>query len=148
MSIFDRYQARYDAGQEEEMSLQEYLDLCKRDPTAYASVAERMLMAIGEPQLLDTRSNPRLSRIFANKVIRITSATPPRAWKNASNCSTSSARLAVASPRWQKSSSRSSKRCRSTRSRVRRSTRRRSVCSTPSRTVRSSRKTTAFRAAT
>ncbi|TMS58630.1 PrkA family serine protein kinase [Imbroritus primus] len=71
MSIFDRYQARYDAGQEEEMSLQEYLDLCKRDPTAYASVAERMLMAIGEPQLLDTRSNPRLSRIFANKVIRI-----------------------------------------------------------------------------
>ncbi|HVL09167.1 MAG TPA: PrkA family serine protein kinase [Burkholderiaceae bacterium] len=71
MSIFDRYQARYDAGQEEEMSLQEYLDLCKRDPTAYASVAERMLMAIGEPQLLDTRSTPRLSRIFANKIIRI-----------------------------------------------------------------------------
>lgn len=71
MSIFDRYQARYDAGQEEEMSLQEYLDLCKRDPTAYASVAERMLMAIGEPELLDTRSNPRLSRIFANKVMRI-----------------------------------------------------------------------------
>ncbi len=71
MSIFDRYQTRYDAGQEEEMSLQEYLDLCKRDPTAYASVAERMLMAIGEPQMLDTRSNSRLSRIFANKIIRI-----------------------------------------------------------------------------
>lgn len=28
-------------------------------------------MAIGEPQLLDTRNNPRLSRIFSNKIIKI-----------------------------------------------------------------------------
>ena len=71
MSIFAHYQSRYEATQEEEMSLQDYLDLCRRDPKAYASVAERMLLAIGEPELVDTRSDPRLSRLFANKVIKI-----------------------------------------------------------------------------
>ena len=39
MSIFNRYQSRYESAGEEELSLQEYLDLCRRDPTAYASVA-------------------------------------------------------------------------------------------------------------
>ena len=70
MSIFTRYQSRFEASQEEEMSIQDYLDLCKKDPTAYASVAERMLSAIGEPELVDTRSDARLSRIFANKMLR------------------------------------------------------------------------------
>ncbi|ODS95249.1 MAG: PrkA family serine protein kinase [Lautropia sp. SCN 69-89] len=71
MTIFARYQSRFEAAQEEEMSVREYLDLCRSDPTAYASVAERMLMAIGEPELLDTRLDPRRSRIFANKVLKI-----------------------------------------------------------------------------
>ncbi|MFY9461306.1 MAG: PrkA family serine protein kinase [Aquabacterium commune] len=51
--------------------MQEYLEICGKDPTAYATAAERMLTAIGEPELLDTRQNPRLSRIFANKLIRV-----------------------------------------------------------------------------
>jgi serine protein kinase len=71
MSIFARYQDRFEAAQEEEMSVQDYLELCKRDATAYASVAERMLLAIGESELIDTRTDPRLSRIFANKMIRV-----------------------------------------------------------------------------
>jgi len=71
MSIFSHYQSRYEGAKEEEFSLQEYLDICKEDPSAYASAAERMLMAIGEPTLLDTRNNHRMSRIFANKVIKI-----------------------------------------------------------------------------
>ncbi|MES2771763.1 MAG: PrkA family serine protein kinase [Pseudomonadota bacterium] len=71
MSIFTRYQGRYEAAQEEEMSIQEYLDLCKRDRSAYASVAERMLLAIGEAELVDTRTDARLSRIFANKMLRL-----------------------------------------------------------------------------
>lgn len=70
MSIFERYQSRYEASREEVMSLRDYLELCKVDPTAYASPAERLLMAIGEPELVDTRDDPRLSRIFQNKVIR------------------------------------------------------------------------------
>src|SRR6185369_7349749 len=71
MSIFTRYQSRYEAALEEELSVQEYLDLCRNEPTAYASVAERMLLAIGEPELVDTRLDPRHSRIFANKVLKI-----------------------------------------------------------------------------
>jgi serine protein kinase len=71
MKIFDNYAARYERTREEEYSLQEYLEICKRDQLAYASAAERMLKAIGEPELLDTRHDPRLSRIFANKVIKI-----------------------------------------------------------------------------
>ncbi|HEY8100958.1 MAG TPA: PrkA family serine protein kinase [Burkholderiaceae bacterium] len=71
MKIFDNYAARYDKKREEEFSLQEYLAICKRDRLAYATASERMLHAIGEPELVDTRNDPRLSRIFANKIIKI-----------------------------------------------------------------------------
>ena len=71
MTIFNQYLNRYAEAKEEEYSLQEYLDICKRDPSAYATAAERMLMAIGEPELVDTRHDPRLSRLFSNKVIKI-----------------------------------------------------------------------------
>jgi serine protein kinase len=71
MKIFDNYAARYERTREEEYSLQEYLELCKRDRLTYATAAERMLEAIGEPELIDTRHDPRLSRIFANKVMKI-----------------------------------------------------------------------------
>ena len=70
MSIFKHYQQRFESTQQEEMSLQEYLDLCKVDPGAYANAAERMLEAIGEPEVIDTARDPRLSRIFSNKLIR------------------------------------------------------------------------------
>lgn len=71
MSIFNNYQARYEESKEEEMSIQEYLDLCKSDPTTYATAAERMLLAIGEPEFLDTRKDTRLSRIFSNKMVKV-----------------------------------------------------------------------------
>ncbi len=71
MPIFEHYQSRYEQAQEEEMSLQEYLDLCKNDPTTYATAAERILTAIGEPEMVDTRQDPRLSRLFFNKLIKI-----------------------------------------------------------------------------
>jgi len=70
MTIFSHYQNRYEATLQEEYSLQEYLDLCKKDASVYASAAERMLLAIGEAELVDTSRDPRLSRIFANKVIK------------------------------------------------------------------------------
>jgi serine protein kinase len=70
MSIFNHYQHRYEATQQEEYSLQEYLDLCKTDPSVYATAAERMLLAIGEPELVETSKDPRLSRIFGNKMIK------------------------------------------------------------------------------
>ncbi len=70
MSIFDHYKARYSAIQQEEMSLQEYLNLCRETPEVYANASERMLKAIGEPEVVDTGRDPRLSRIFSNKVIK------------------------------------------------------------------------------
>jgi serine protein kinase len=70
MGIFESFKAQYLQSRDEEMSLEEYLQLCKRDPMAYASPAERMLAAIGEPEMVDTRNDPRLSRIFSNRVIR------------------------------------------------------------------------------
>ena len=71
MSIFDHFQARYEAAKDEELSLQEFLALCKEDKSAYANAAERLLMAIGEPELIDTAKHPRLSRIFSNRVMYI-----------------------------------------------------------------------------
>jgi len=71
MTIFNQYLNRYAESREEEYTLQEYLDICKKDSTAYAAAAERMLTAIGEPELVDTRQDPRLSRLFSNKVIKI-----------------------------------------------------------------------------
>ncbi|WP_189386970.1 PrkA family serine protein kinase [Bacterioplanes sanyensis] len=70
MSVFNRYQERYQSTQEEVMSLQQYLELCKQDPSVYATAAERMLAAIGEPEVIDTSRDLRLSRIFMNKVIK------------------------------------------------------------------------------
>ncbi len=70
MSIFSHYRERYETTQQEELSIQEYLEACKADPSVYASAAERMLMAIGEPEVVDTSTDPRLSRIFSNKIIK------------------------------------------------------------------------------
>ena len=69
MSVFAQFQQRYEAVQHEEMSLDDYLKLCKEDSGAYANAAERMLMAIGEAEVIDTSLDLRLSRIFSNKLI-------------------------------------------------------------------------------
>jgi serine protein kinase len=70
MKLFEAYKQTYAKARDEEMSLQEYLELCKSDPLSYASASERMLAAIGEPELVDTRNDPKLSRLFSNRVIR------------------------------------------------------------------------------
>ncbi|PXX93760.1 PrkA family serine protein kinase [Marinobacter vulgaris] len=70
MTIMQHFKDRYEATQEEEYTLEEYLEICKKDPAAYATAAERMLLAIGEPEPVDTSRDSRLSRIFSNKVIK------------------------------------------------------------------------------
>ena len=69
MSIFDEYKNQYEQHKEEEYSIQEYLDLCKAEPKTYATAAERMLEAIGKPEVEDTRKDQRKSRIFMNRKI-------------------------------------------------------------------------------
>ena len=71
MDVISHFAARYERTREEEISLEDYLAECKRNPLAYATAAERMLRAIGEPTTVDTRNDPRLSRLFANKVIKV-----------------------------------------------------------------------------
>jgi len=70
MDAIGNFVARYARTKEEELSIDDYLIECKRNPLAYATAAERMLQAIGEPELVDTRNDPRQSRLFANKVIK------------------------------------------------------------------------------
>ncbi|MBB6056187.1 PrkA family serine protein kinase [Tolumonas osonensis] len=69
MGIFDHYQRRYEAAREEEYTLQEFLEMCRTDRSCYASASERLLLAIGEPEMIDTALEPRLSRIFSNRII-------------------------------------------------------------------------------
>ncbi|BCV32739.1 serine protein kinase PrkA [Shewanella algae] len=69
MGIFEHYQQRYEKKLDEEYTLQEFLDICKQDRSAYASAAERLLIAIGEPEVVDTSKNQVLSRIFSNRLI-------------------------------------------------------------------------------
>jgi serine protein kinase len=70
MTLFDLYREQYAKSSDEEMSLQEYFELCGKDPLAYATAAERMLAAIGEPEIIDTRNDSRLSRLFSNRMIK------------------------------------------------------------------------------
>ena len=55
MDAIGNFVARYARTREEEISIDDYLAECKRNPLAYATAAERMLMAIGAPELVDTR---------------------------------------------------------------------------------------------
>jgi serine protein kinase len=68
--VFNAFVRSFEARRETEMSLSEYLESCRDDPMRYATATERLLAAIGEPQILDTAKDPRLGRIFMNRTIR------------------------------------------------------------------------------
>jgi serine protein kinase len=53
------------------MSLIDYLNLCRTDASTYATAAERMVAAIGEPETIDTAKDPRMGRIFMNRTIKV-----------------------------------------------------------------------------
>lgn len=71
MSILQKFKADYDNAVKQTLTLDEYLWLCSKDKMVYASAAERMVAAIGEPTLLDTSKDPRLSRIFTNRTVQV-----------------------------------------------------------------------------
>ena len=54
-NIFDLYAQAYESQKQHRMSLREYLEGCRATPAMYASTAERMIAAIGEPEFVDTR---------------------------------------------------------------------------------------------
>ncbi|GEO18324.1 PrkA family serine protein kinase [Microvirga aerophila] len=69
--VFASFLRSYDMHRETEMSLAEYLEGCRDNPTMYASAPERLLAAIGSPEIIDTAKDPRLGRIFMNRTIRV-----------------------------------------------------------------------------
>ena len=69
--IFSVYARGYDNHRENEMSLTEYLEACRDDPMMFATATERLLAAIGEPEMVDTAKDARLGRIFMNRTIRM-----------------------------------------------------------------------------
>lgn len=69
--IFSVYARGYDQHREGEMTLSEFLEGCRDDPMKYATATERLLAAIGEPQMVDTSKDARMGRIFMNRTIRL-----------------------------------------------------------------------------
>jgi len=69
--LFSHYSRTYQGRRETELSLKEYLEACREDPLLYASAQERLLAAIGEPEVVDTAKDARLGRIFLNRTIKI-----------------------------------------------------------------------------
>jgi serine protein kinase len=69
--LFGLFSKIYESQREVEMSLDGYLGKCADDPTMVAGAAERMLQAIGEPQMVDTSLDQRLGRIFMNRTIKV-----------------------------------------------------------------------------
>ncbi len=68
--LFASYAKSFEAHREAEMSLAEYLEACRDNPMMYSTATERLLAAIGEPEMVDTSKDARLGRIFMNRTIR------------------------------------------------------------------------------
>ena len=69
--IFELYAQSYDRNKQSEMPLKQFLESCRDDPMLYAGAAERMIRAIGEPELVDTSKDQRLGRIFLNRTMKV-----------------------------------------------------------------------------
>jgi serine protein kinase len=68
--VFELCSDLFESRKQSEMSLRDYLTLCREVPTTFANAAERMLAAIGEAEVIDTSTDPRLGRIFMNRSIK------------------------------------------------------------------------------
>jgi serine protein kinase len=71
MNLVEEFRKGYKGEEASEMSIESYLQLCSKDPMAYAHAAERILAAIGTPRVVDTSKDDRLGRVFMNRTIKI-----------------------------------------------------------------------------
>src|SRR5271168_740421 len=69
-SLFNAFARSFEARSETDVSMAEYLESCRGDRMRYANAAERLLAAIGEPQMIDTAKDTHLGRIFLNRTMR------------------------------------------------------------------------------
>ncbi|HSZ10829.1 MAG TPA: PrkA family serine protein kinase, partial [Rhizomicrobium sp.] len=70
LDVFDIFTRDYARERFETMSLRDWLLAARDDKMLYATPSERMVAAIGEPELVDTAQDPRLGRIFFNRTIK------------------------------------------------------------------------------
>ena len=71
LDVFDMFTRDYARERFESMSLRDWLLAARDDKMLYASPAERMVSAIGEPERVDTAHDPRLGRLFFNRTIKL-----------------------------------------------------------------------------
>ena len=70
MGVLEAIKKNYESPYEE-ITVEDFLKKCKKDSNMYRNPAERMLDAIGEPEIIDTKESPRLRKIFSNRIIKI-----------------------------------------------------------------------------
>ena len=71
LDVFDIFTRDYARERFETMSLRDWLLAARDDKMLYATPAERMVAAIGEPELVDTAQDTRLGRLFFNRTIKL-----------------------------------------------------------------------------
>jgi predicted Ser/Thr protein kinase len=64
-SLFNAFARSYEARNESDMSMAEYLESCRGDPMRYANAAERLLAAITDPNSRLRRARPQPWRRWA-----------------------------------------------------------------------------------
>ena len=74
LDVFDVFSRDYARERLETMSLRDWLLAARDDRMLFASPAERMVAAIGQPEFVDTSQDSRLGRIFFNRTIKVYSA--------------------------------------------------------------------------
>lgn len=68
--IFKKIKTKYNLDKPQVMSLNDYIKLLETDSSVRRTPFERMLSAIGEPEIVDTSLNTRLSKLFGNRLIK------------------------------------------------------------------------------
>ncbi len=68
--LLGRLKARTQELKEESVSVEDWMELCKTDPGAYASFSDRLLKAIGKPEIVDTKLEDQQTRlVYSGKKI-------------------------------------------------------------------------------
>ena len=69
-NVFELFADNYRRRGLNDLTLQEYLESCRDNSMMYATAAQRMIDAIGEPTLIDTSQDPAVGRVFMNRTIK------------------------------------------------------------------------------
>lgn len=70
MEQIKNFKVKYDVKKPEIISMNDYIKLLSSDSSVLNTPFERMLKAIGEPEIIDTSKNVRLSKIFGNRLVK------------------------------------------------------------------------------